>query len=387
MGVAAMSAMTMAQSVTTHSVYDVNQNGEINVADAVSVVQATLQEVDPEQTQQYVTAEDLSKLLQSIDRRLAALEKEHGIGGSDTPAAPAATASFEFAKKTLHVGETFTQELNTTSDGTVSYLSTTPAVATVDAATGLVTAVANGETTIVASVPATASSPAVSAAYTIVVEAQNMMNGHEYVDLGVVVDGKPVYWAKTNIGAEKPADYGDYYAWGETETKANYSQNTYQYYQYFEEVPGEEDADGFVVGGTPAGWRYVDIGNDISGTEYDVAHVKWQGNWRMPTSYEQNELCSQCKWEWVQMRDSKGELVNGYKVSNKTDSSKFIFLPAAGYRYGGNLERAGSYGRYWSSSFDKSYNINALCLLFDSGNRVPYYGYRSDGRSVRPVCQ
>lgn len=387
MGVAAMSAMTMAQSVTTHSVYDVNQNGEVNVADAVSVVQATLQEVDPEQTQQYVTGEDLSKLLQSIDRRLAALEKEHGIGGSDAPAAPTATASFEFAKKTLHVGETFTQELNTTSDGTVSYLSTNPAVATVEAATGLVTAVANGETTIVASVPATASSPAVSAAYTIVVEAQNMMNGHEYVDLGVVVNGKTILWAKTNIGAELPADYGDYYAWGETETKANYSQNTYQYYQYFEEVPGEEDADGFVVGGTPSGWRYVDIGNDISGTEYDVAHVKWQGNWRMPTSYEQDALSSQCKWEWVQMRDSKGELVNGYKVSNKTDSSKFIFLPAAGYRYGGNLERAGSYGRYWSSSFDKSYNINALCLLFDSGNRVTYYGYRSDGRSVRPVCQ
>lgn len=363
--------------IKTYDACDANLNDVVNVGDAEYVAKQVLtQSAGPN----VVTAEDLNALLQSIDQRLAALEKEHGISHPDSPGTPAATASFEFSSKTLHVGETFTQELSTTSDGSPSYLSTNPSVATVDALSGKVTAVANGETTIIASVAATASYPAVSAAYTIRVEAQNMNNGHEYVDLGVVVDGKPVYWAKTNIGAEKPADYGDYYAWGETETKAKYSQDTYQYYQYFE---GEEDADGIITDG---GWRYVDIGKDISGTEYDVAHIKWQGDWRMPTKAEQYALRSQCTWTWVQMRNTKGDTVNGYKVSNKTDSSKFIFLPAAGYRDSGSPDYAGSNGYYWSSSLNSG--NSAFCLYFNSGSQSTNTAFgRFCGQSVRPVCQ
>lgn len=83
LSMATMSAMAMAQSVTTHSVYDVNQNGEINVADAVSVAQATLQSVEPGQTQQYVTAEDLSKMLQSIQNDLTLIKEKLGIANSE----------------------------------------------------------------------------------------------------------------------------------------------------------------------------------------------------------------------------------------------------------------------------------------------------------------
>ncbi|MBO4315774.1 MAG: hypothetical protein J5867_07425, partial [Prevotella sp.] len=82
---------------------------------------------------------------------------------------------------------------------------------------------------------------------------------HQAVDLGLPSKTK---WASCNVGATKPEEYGGYYAWGETEEKEVYDESTYKYYQNDE---------------------YVNLGSDISGTEYDVAHVKWGGNWRMPT--------------------------------------------------------------------------------------------------------
>ena len=82
----------------------------------------------------------------------------------------------------------------------------------------------------------------------------------EAVDLGLSVK-----WAPWNVGASTPEEYGGYYAWGETVEKATYNESSYQYYKN----------DG-----------YVDIGSEISGTPYDVAHVKWGGDWRMPTNEE-----------------------------------------------------------------------------------------------------
>lgn len=379
------SAVLGQTQLKTYDVSDTNLNGEVTVADVTTVAN---QVVTAAQGQQMVTAEQLNQVLQMIDSRLAALETAQGISHPDKPEVPAVTASFAAAKKIMHVGETFTQEVTTTSDGQVSYLSSDTNVATVDAATGLVTAKANGEATIVVIITATSKYPAASAAYTIVVETANQHNGHEYVDLGVVVDGKKILWAKTNIGAEKPADYGDYYAWGETETKSNYSSSIYKYYQYFEEVPGTEDpVTGIISGGKPAGYQYVDIGTDISGTEYDVAHVKWQGDWRMPSLKEQNALRSQCEWTWVQMKNSDGQVVTGYKVAKKGDSNTFIFLPAAGYRNFSGLNSAGSYGDYWSSSLYTSDTSDAsYYLAFNSSSQNTYSILRSYGHSVRAVC-
>lgn len=377
------SAVLGQTQLKTYDVSDTNLSGEVTVADVTTVAN---QVVAAAQGQQMVTAEQLNQVLQMIDSRLAALETAQGISHPDKPEVPAVTASFAAAKKIMHVGETFTQEVTTTSDGQVSYLSSDTNVATVDAATGLVTAKANGEATIVVIITATSKYPAASAAYTIEVEAMNQHNGHEYVDLGVVVDGKKILWAKTNIGAEKPADYGDYYAWGETETKSNYSSSTYKYYQYFEEVPGTEDpVTGIISGGKPAGYQYVDIGTDISGTEYDVAHVKWQGDWRMPSLAEQKALFDQCDCKWTSM-NVDGKVVNGLKVTNKNDSSKYIFLPAAGYRNISGLSSAGSLGNCWSSSLYTSSTSNAYLLHFSSGDQNTGGYDRYYGQSVRAVC-
>ena len=123
---------------------------------------------------------------------------------------------------------------------------------------------------------------------------------HEAVDLGLPSGTK---WAACNVGATKPEEYGGYYAWGETEEKEFYDKSTYKFYQDDE---------------------YVNIGEDISGTEYDVAHVKWGGNWYMPTWEEFRELINNCKIEWTTFNG-----VNGEKFTSKINGNS-IFLPAAG---------------------------------------------------------
>lgn len=124
---------------------------------------------------------------------------------------------------------------------------------------------------------------------------------------------------------------------------------------------------------------YQDIGSDISGTQYDVAHVRWGGTWRMPTITELAELNNSCTWTWTTMNG-----VKGYKVTGPNGNS--IFLPAAGYRDGTSVNYAGSYGDYWSSSLGTSGTDGARELYFGSGSHDTYCDYREDGRSVRPVC-
>ena len=122
------------------------------------------------------------------------------------------------------------------------------------------------------------------------------------------------------------------------------------------------------------------IGNNISGTQYDVARQKWGGSWRMPTEEEFDELLSKCTWTWMTYKG-----INGYKVTGPNGNS--IFLPAAGGREGTSLYGQGSYGRYWSGmlSSPHGYSNDALDLVFGSD----YHGFniydRYCGFTVRPV--
>ena len=182
-------------------------------------------------------------------------------------------------------------------------------------------------------------------------EADGSINGYDYVDLGL-----SVVWATCNVGAASPELYGDYYAWGETETKS-------YYYPYSSETYGED----------------ID---DISGTDRDVAHVKWGGTWRMPTDDEIEELIDNSTFTWMTENGVEG----GRFMSNK--NGKSIFLPAAGFRLSTSLYNAGSYGNYWSSSPYGSSNYRAYCLYLDSGRCYTASSYyRSYGLSVRPVSE
>ena len=181
---------------------------------------------------------------------------------------------------------------------------------------------------------------------------------HEYVDLGLSVK-----WATCNVGASSPEDYGGYYAWGETETKSTYDWST-----YFDTTDG----------GTTF-TKYATDKKTVLDAEDDVAHVKWGGNWRMPTDAELTELRTKCTWIFATQNG-----MFGYKVTGTNGNS--IFLPAAGYCNGGGLIIVGTDGYYWSSSLNSSYSYVAWSVYFDSSNVYRFDNGRCDGRSVRPVC-
>ena len=198
-------------------------------------------------------------------------------------------------------------------------------------------------------------------------EFEIVVDGHSCVDLGLP---SGVKWATCNVGAISPEDYGGYYAWGETEEKENYSWNTYKWCN-----GSENTLTKYCVSSD-----YGTLDNKtVLDAEDDVAHVKWGGDWRMPTIEEQKELLNNCTWTWTTLNG-----VNGYKVTGP--NGKSIFLPDAGYCLGSGVNNRGGYGYYWSSSLYGNYSYNAYNFHFSGGYYLCHYGYRYGGRSVRPVC-
>lgn len=227
---------------------------------------------------------------------------------------------------------------------------------------------------------------------------------HEYVDLGL-----SVMWATCNVGASKPEEYGDYFAWGATEPwyEPSYAQSSNPVWKSgksggynWVNVPYQTNINTHghsytkwtkYVGHTSSSYKDPSATDanalkTVLDLEDDAAHVNWGGSWRMPTRAEQAELRNNCTWTWTTING-----ISGYKVqSNKSGyTDRWIFLPAAGYRYDTNLYNVGSYGYYWSSSLDTSIPALACSLNFHSDHR--YSGdlgdRRNDGLSVRPVCQ
>lgn len=175
----------------------------------------------------------------------------------------------------------------------------------------------------------------------------------EMIDLGLSVK-----WASHNVGASSPEGFGGYYAWGETEEKSNYDWETYKYYQ---------------------NGRHVNIGNNISGTQYDVARVKWGGSWRMPTLDEIRELVENCSWKWTTYNGVKGQLVTG-------PNGNSIFLPLAGTRYGTSVLAVGDVGAYWSATqFGSGSNYAYRLSFLSGGGGWNYWDDRYRGLTVRPV--
>ena len=196
-------------------------------------------------------------------------------------------------------------------------------------------------------------------------------NGKGYVDLGLPSGLK---WATCNVGATTPEEYGDYFAWGETEPKDYYNWSTYKY------CNGSSTTMTKYCTGSYYGT--VDNKTTLELTD-DAARVNWGGKWRMPTIAEQKELrnTSNCTWTWTTQNG-----VEGYKVTSKVNGNS-IFLPAAGYRYYGSLDFAGSCGYYWSSSLHTSYGSSAFNVNFGF-SYVDWNGYyRYNGQSVRAVCE
>ena len=175
------------------------------------------------------------------------------------------------------------------------------------------------------------------------------------IDLGLPSGTK---WASCNVGATKPEEYGELFAWGETSTKRTFSDRNYK-------LPQSSV-------------------NDISGTKYDVAHVKWGGGWRMPTKAQFDELTEKCKVSQTSINGVKGVLVKG-------PNGRSIFLPSAGAQWithgEEKCDEKGVYGEYWSSAFypEDDCPFHLFASLSDGAYIGVSYRVPHAGMSIRPI--
>jgi hypothetical protein len=185
------------------------------------------------------------------------------------------------------------------------------------------------------------------------------------VDLGLSVN-----WRSWNVGATKAEEDGNYFAWGETEQKEEYTWQT-----YFENPHDEND-----------NWVGCATTTDITGSDKDAATVVLGEKWRTPTSEEMKELMDNCTWKWTTMNE-----VNGYMVESNVAGyvGNYIFLPAAGNYDKKDVKNKGSYGGYWTSTPLSSESKAAAYNLYFYGETIlsTQNSNRYTGRSIRPVCE
>ena len=181
---------------------------------------------------------------------------------------------------------------------------------------------------------------------------------HEYIDLGLSVK-----WAIENLGESLPGKSGDYYAWGETETKTEYSWSTYQYGSSSSLTKYNDDPEK----------GKVDNKTQLELSD-DAANAVWGGDWRMPTSAELAELYENCKWE----REAQG-----YRVTSNING-KSIFLPMGGCMSGTSIFKPGEQAYYWTNTL--SDDPSSVHVLYFNNKEYKYdTSPRYYGCFIRPV--
>jgi hypothetical protein len=213
-----------------------------------------------------------------------------------------------------------------------------------------------------------------------------MESSRGYADLGLL---SGTMWATCNVGASNPQEYGDFFAWGETQTKSKYD---YDNYKYFNSTTYQITK-----------YSLSDNKTELEAAD-DVARVKWGGKWTMPTAAQMTELVNQCYWVWTKNYNESG--VAGYivfKAKSVEDkgsvvdvnsslslayslSDTHIFLPAVGYKdsYQSYLGEAVCYWTKTLDDEDEYYGIR-LYAEYYSGNELIRSIVRFSGMSVRPV--
>ena len=178
-------------------------------------------------------------------------------------------------------------------------------------------------------------------------------------------EGGP-YWADTNIGAEKPWEYGYYFWWGDTVgfkregnawSACDGSSSNFDFQNNPISMQLYNQSNVMLQ---RRGWITAD---DVLAPQRDAAQIHWGGGWRMPTEQELEDLINNCDWIKTTMNGVHGYLFRGRGAY----TSASIFLPSAGYGEGSSLSYAGSIGYYWSSVPDDD-NNRSWSLYFCSDN-------------------
>lgn len=204
-------------------------------------------------------------------------------------------------------------------------------------------------------------------------------NGHEYVDLGLP---SGTLWATCNVGASKPEDYGNYYAWGETGTKSAYKWDTYKYGNGYGRLTKYCNVSSYGNNDFTDNFTALQTGDDPA--------ASWGSGWRTPTKTQWDELLVNTTNMWTTKNGMKGRLFTSKK------NGEILFLPAAGGRWDSELHNVGSYGYYWSRSLvvtdlemllDTPGPDHAWEIFFNSDRCRMFESERYYGSSVRPIRQ
>ena len=192
---------------------------------------------------------------------------------------------------------------------------------------------------------------------------------YRYVDLGLPSGTK---WAAQNVGARKPSDAGLYFQWGDT--------SGYTYSQIGKDKQFNWSDYKFSINGSDTNFsKYATAGTTLE-LEDDAAHINMGGNWHMPTPEQIKELTANTTTAWT-----SNEGVNGITFTSKKDSSKSIFIPAAGSARNGSIFSSGINGLIWSFILFWDNVSYGQYLVFYSASASLNYTYRCDGLSVRGV--
>ena len=198
---------------------------------------------------------------------------------------------------------------------------------------------------------------------------------HDYVDLGLP---SGTLWATCNVGATKPEEYGDYFAWGETAGfnggKTAFNWKTYKY--------SNGSGTTMIKYCLSNSYGVVDNRMELEPAD-DAATANWGSKWQMPSDAQCAELINEkyTKTTWTTLNGVSGSMI----VSKS--NGKWIFLPAAGYRYDESLCNAGSNSHYWSRSLYSGNSNNGFNLYFVSSCIHTLNNLRNYGQSVRPVVR
>lgn len=223
------------------------------------------------------------------------------------------------------------------------------------------------------------------------VTVKGYYNSDGYVDLALP---SGTLWATCNVGADRPQEYGDYFAWGETEPKESFGWTNYKWmsearddFRYINKYtfPDNETEGHWYSNGTFVGDNLTELEPGD-----DAATIQRGREWQTPSRAQFEELTNvlYTTVEWTQMNG-----VNGIKITSN-ENGKSVFLPAAGLSPENGVPTFdGMLGDYWSRTLRLDWSGMAYKLsLFDTSQMddvdVPfemYEGYRYTGSPIRPV--
>lgn len=226
--------------------------------------------------------------------------------------------------------------------------------------------------------------------WTSTIESNGNVKASQQIDLGLTITGSDskqyrVIFAKSNLTAnglaENEYDYGDYFAWGAREPWYSSATQTWK----------EDKPYGYILDNTPFYdsstesyyTKYTSDGETLEASD-DAARQILKDDWQLPTKEIWVALYNTTNYDWVWTTQVG---YNGCKVTSKSDNSKSIFLPAAGYVNGTKFQDVGSCGRYWSGTAGISDSTSKPYILRIESSSVmaQVYYSRYFGLPVRPV--